>query len=187
MKAALFIGKPLFELREVPDPHCPAGGLVVRVQTCAMCGTDLKIMKCQDVKIEKGKAVSMELPRITGHELSGIVEEADNAGSFKPGNRVVVAPTIPCLNCPMCKRGYHLFDEVQSVAEHCLYCDACHLEIHIDQLSMILKTTRCLKEYVKENRDTPNYEILERLESFTGKGHREIMDLIETTKESLPK
>lgn len=65
-------------------------------------------MKCQDVKMEKGKAVSMELPRITGHELSGIVEKADeNDGSFKTGDRVVVAPTIPCLNCPMCKSGYH--------------------------------------------------------------------------------
>ena len=58
--------------------------------------------------MEKGKTTSMELPRITGHELSGIVEEADNnAGSFLPGDRVVVAPTVPCLTCAMCKVGYH--------------------------------------------------------------------------------
>ena len=78
-------------------------------------------MKCQDVKIEKGKAVSMELPRITGHELSGIVEEADdNAGSFQLGDRVVVGPTVPCLTCAMCKIGYHeMCLNIKVIGYHC--------------------------------------------------------------------
>lgn len=31
----------------------------------------------------------------------------------------------------MCSKGFHLFDEVQSLESHYLYCDACELEIHI--------------------------------------------------------
>ena len=31
----------------------------------------------------------------------------------------------------MCQRGYHLFDEIQRLDEHTLFCDACQLEIGI--------------------------------------------------------
>ncbi len=83
MKAAQFVGKSLFEINEVKDPICSAGGLLVCVHACAICGTDWKIMQCQDVKIEKGKVTSIEVPRITGHEFSGVVVEAGKAAINK--------------------------------------------------------------------------------------------------------
>jgi len=120
LKAAQFVGKPLFEVNEVADPVCPAGGLLVRVDSTAICGTDLKIMECRDVKIKKGKVTSMEFPRITGHELSGIVEQVGGeVEHFKCGDQLVVAPTIPCLRCTMCGNGYHeMCDEVQVIGYH---------------------------------------------------------------------
>ncbi len=120
MKAALFVGKPLFELRDIESPSCPVSGLVVRIRANAICGTDLKIMKCQDVKIEKGKVTGMELPRITGHEMSGVVEKVGkNTKAFEVGDKVVVAPTIPCLDCEMCKRGYHeMCENVEVIGYH---------------------------------------------------------------------
>jgi len=120
MKAAQFIGKPLFEISEIDTPDCPDDGLLVRVHAGAICGTDLKIMKCQDVKIEKGKVTSMDIPRITCHELSGVIEQVGNkADGFKCGDKVVVAPTVPCLNCAMCEKGYHeMCMNVQVIGYH---------------------------------------------------------------------
>jgi hypothetical protein len=31
-----------------------------------------------------------------------------------------------------CKRGWHLWDEVRSEREHYLYCDACGVQLYID-------------------------------------------------------
>jgi len=33
----------------------------------------------------------------------------------------------------MCPRGIHLLDECQSIEIHCLFCDACDLEIPIEK------------------------------------------------------
>jgi len=107
MLAARFTGEERLEIAEVPSPQCPAGGLLVRVAACAVCGTDLKILKKQDVKIEGGKQRLMELPRITGHEMSGTVEEVGaGASAFKAGDRVAVAPTVPCGRCDYCRRSF---------------------------------------------------------------------------------
>jgi len=120
MLAAQFVGKPVFDVSEVERPECPPGGLLVRVQACAICGTDLKIMQCQDVKMERGKATAMDIPRITGHEFSGVVEEVgEGVSGFAAGSRVVVAPTVPCMNCPMCKKSYYeMCDAVQVIGYH---------------------------------------------------------------------
>ena len=120
MKAAQFIGEPLFAVAEVADPPCPVDGLLVRVDSTAICGTDLKIMQCQDVKIEKGEVTTMELPRITGHEISGVVERAgDEVGGFQRGDRVAVGPTVPCLHCAMCERHYlEMCENVQVIGYH---------------------------------------------------------------------
>jgi len=120
VKAAQFIGEPLFAIAEVADPACPVDGLVVRVHSTAICGTDLKIMQCQDVKIEKGEVTVMEIPRITGHEISGTVERVgDQVRGFQCGDRVAVGPTVPCLRCAMCDRNYlEMCENVQVIGYH---------------------------------------------------------------------
>ncbi len=108
MLAAQFNGEEYFKLRQIPIPACPDDGLLVRVNTCAFCGTDLRVMKNVDVKLEGGKRRTMELPRVTGHELSGIVEQrGSQVDGFRPGDPVVIAPTIPCLRCDSCRRTYY--------------------------------------------------------------------------------
>ena len=63
----------------------------------------------------------MKLPRITGHELSGIVAEAGNKTTgFRAGDAVVVAATIPCLDCDNCRRGYYeMCDNIKIVGYDC--------------------------------------------------------------------
>jgi len=107
MLAALFTGKEEFELKEIHQPPCSQGGLVVKVNACAICGTDLKTLRKADVKMENGKPRQMTLPRITGHEISGtVVEAGSQVKGYQVGDRVVVAPTAGCGSCHWCRKGH---------------------------------------------------------------------------------
>ncbi len=45
-------------------------------------------------------------PTITGHEFSGeVVEIGNNVDDIKVGERIAVAPLIPCGECEFCKKG----------------------------------------------------------------------------------
>jgi L-iditol 2-dehydrogenase len=71
-----------------------AGELLVRVEACGICHTDLK-------KVEHDL---LPPPRIYGHETAGVVVEA-GAGvtRFQPGDRVVAFHHIPCRDCFYCR------------------------------------------------------------------------------------
>ena len=63
MLAAVYRGVNDVRLETVPVPEIGSGEILVKVQTCGICGTDLK-------KIATG---SHSAPRIFGHETSGTV------------------------------------------------------------------------------------------------------------------
>ena len=89
----------------MPEPE--PGGLVMRVEYCAICGTDLKVLNQQDVKIEGGKQRHMKLPIVTGHEISATVAAVgEGVSGFKPGDRVVVFASVQCGKCHYCEQGY---------------------------------------------------------------------------------
>lgn len=83
-------------LREVEDPVCPEGGLILKVEACSICSTDVKMMR-------RGQR-DLVYPRILGHEISGVVSEKDGIGP-DVGERVQVFPGIFCGRCPACRRG----------------------------------------------------------------------------------
>src|SRR5438067_9145175 len=60
------IGKPL-ALRDVPKPDAGRGQLLLRVNACAVCRTDLHIVD--------GELPDPKLPLILGHQVVGRVEE----------------------------------------------------------------------------------------------------------------
>lgn len=95
MKAAVYRGINRVEVEELPVPEIGAGELLVRVDTCGVCGTDLK-------KIHYGL---VEPPRIFGHETAGTVA-AVSAGETKwrVGDRVIVQHHVPCGECFYCQR-----------------------------------------------------------------------------------
>jgi L-iditol 2-dehydrogenase len=97
MKAVVFEDIEKMVLKEVPTPECPDDGLLIKVKACAICGTDIKIFHSGHTHIRP--------PRITGHELSGeIVEVGKNVEEFAVGQRVAVAPALPCGTCYYCKK-----------------------------------------------------------------------------------
>jgi len=81
VKAAVLKKPGVFELVELPEPECPPGGLVIRVQTTAICSADVKM-------IYKGHQ-ALSYPRIPGHEIAGAVAYSDVPESKKgcPGKK----------------------------------------------------------------------------------------------------
>jgi L-iditol 2-dehydrogenase len=95
MRAAVYRGDSRIEIEEVPVPEIGPGELLLRVEACGICHTDLK-------KIEHNL---LEPPRIFGHETSGVVVRAGaGAGGFQPGDRVIAFHHVPCGECFYCLR-----------------------------------------------------------------------------------
>jgi L-iditol 2-dehydrogenase len=95
MKAAVYQGSHTVAVENLPTPIAGPGELLVRVESCGICHTDLK-------KIEYDLLPG---PRVYGHETAGTVV-AIGAGvtSFQPGDRIVAFHHIPCSACFYCDR-----------------------------------------------------------------------------------
>jgi len=88
-------GKLVAEQR--PRPLRQPGEVLLRVRRVGVCGTDLHIFT--------GNQPYLAYPRVMGHELSGVVEEADPASGLAPGDAVYVMPYLSCGRCVACRQG----------------------------------------------------------------------------------
>ena len=94
MKAAVYRGKDDLRVEEVARPDCGDGELLLRLDACGICPTDIK-------KIEKGL---LEPPRIFGHEIAGKVAAVGRGVTrFREGDRLVVHHHVPCGECFYCR------------------------------------------------------------------------------------
>jgi L-iditol 2-dehydrogenase len=95
MHAAVYRGQSTVHVEEVPTPSIGGGEILVRVEACGICHTDLK-------KIEHNL---LNPPRIYGHETAGVVvATGPGVTKFRAGDRVVAFHHIPCLDCFYCER-----------------------------------------------------------------------------------
>jgi len=95
MQAAVYKGQSVVSVEQVPIPEIGPGEILVRVEACGICHTDLK-------KIEYNLLAP---PRIYGHETAGVVvRTGSEVRRFLPGDRVVVFHHIPCRKCFYCQR-----------------------------------------------------------------------------------
>ncbi|KUL51416.1 S-(hydroxymethyl)mycothiol dehydrogenase [Streptomyces sp. NRRL F-4489] len=86
----------------VPDPG--PGEVLVAVQACGVCHTDLHYRE---------GAVGDAFPFLLGHEAAGTVEEVgDGVTGLAAGDYVVLAWRAPCGDCRSCRRGrpWYCFD-----------------------------------------------------------------------------
>jgi threonine dehydrogenase-like Zn-dependent dehydrogenase len=99
MKALCWHGKKDIRYDTVPDPKIEdPRDAVIKVTSCAICGSDLHLFD--------GFMPGMESGDIVGHEFMGEVMEVGSANKkLKVGDRVVVPFTIICGDCEQCKRG----------------------------------------------------------------------------------
>jgi len=98
MKAIVYEGIKQVKLKQIDKPVVRDDTLIVKVHSCAICGTDVKAYSIG--------IASIKPPVILGHEFVGsIVEIGKSIKGFSPGERVTMATTIPCGKCRMCRKG----------------------------------------------------------------------------------
>jgi L-iditol 2-dehydrogenase len=95
MKAAVYTGGGSVAVQSLPTPEIGRGELLLRVEACGICHTDLKKIK-HDL---------LPAPRIYGHETAGtVVAVGEDVTQFHPGDNVIAFHHIPCLDCFYCDR-----------------------------------------------------------------------------------
>ncbi len=85
MKAAVYRGENDLRVEEVPVPEVGPGEMLVRVDACGVCGTDIK-------KIQKGLLPG---PRVFGHEIAGTVAALGPGRALPRGRPRRPAPPRP--------------------------------------------------------------------------------------------
>ena len=94
MMAAVYRMPGRLELEEIPVPEIGPGEILVRIDACGICGTDLK-------KIEYGLQPG---PRVYGHEMAGVIARSEAEG-WAVGDRVALLHHVACGGCFYCERG----------------------------------------------------------------------------------
>ena len=114
MNAAIFYSPNNLSVQEIQfptDQDEKGGGVMLKVNVCAVCGYDVRVFRNGHSKVTP--------PIILGHELCGEILKAttpitttttnstttgnnNNHNIIKEGSRVAVCPVIPCLNCIYC-------------------------------------------------------------------------------------
>lgn len=98
------LGKPL-ELQDIPIPKPSSNGVVLKVEVCGVCHSDLFHAR--------GHIKGTNTPFIPGHEIVGTIYEVGaNVQGFSLGERVIVYPVFTCGICKVCVSGLeHLCDQ----------------------------------------------------------------------------
>jgi L-iditol 2-dehydrogenase len=95
MLAAVYRAVDEVVTETIAVPAIGAGEVLVRIDTCGICGTDLK-------KIHTG---SHAAPRVFGHEMAGtIAAVGDGVRGFAVADRVMAFHHIPCGHCFYCRK-----------------------------------------------------------------------------------
>jgi S-(hydroxymethyl)glutathione dehydrogenase/alcohol dehydrogenase len=98
MKAAILDAAPGgLRIERIPVPEPKAGEVLVKVQACGVCHTDLHVMKAE---------VAFPTPAVMGHEISGtVVALGPGVKGPAPGTRIASAFIMPCGTCRFCGGG----------------------------------------------------------------------------------
>ena len=95
MRAAVYRAPDTVLTESTAVSQIGAGEVLVRIDTCGVCGTDLK-------KIHTG---SHSAPRVFGHEMAGtIAATGEGVHGFAVGDRVMAFHHIPCGRCFYCRK-----------------------------------------------------------------------------------
>ncbi len=97
---------PKLEVREWPDPQVGPHDVLLEVQACGVCGSDMHFYETD----EEGYILYPGLtkfPTILGHEFSSkVVEVGSEVTSLKVGDYVTTEEMVWCGRCTPCRNGY---------------------------------------------------------------------------------
>ncbi len=86
-------------LVEKPIPVPGDNSLLIKVEACAICGSDVRIFRRGDSRAR--------YPIVIGHEIAGtVVKVGKNVKGLSEGDRVCAAPGHGCGECRYCRTGH---------------------------------------------------------------------------------
>ncbi|GAB3549313.1 2-desacetyl-2-hydroxyethyl bacteriochlorophyllide A dehydrogenase [Actinopolyspora lacussalsi] len=99
MRAAVIETPGKLSVTTVPDPEPGPGEVVVEVDACGICGTDIHIVD--------GDFAPAPYPIVPGHEFAGRVAALGHGvTSLRVGDAVAVDPSLFCGSCHYCSLGH---------------------------------------------------------------------------------
>jgi len=97
VRIAMYYNNHDVRLEEMPTPQIGPGELLVRVETCGICGSDVMEWYRRD-----------RVPLVLGHEIGGqIAAVGDGVEHYQEGDRVSAAHHVPCNACHYCLSGHY--------------------------------------------------------------------------------
>jgi len=98
MKAAVLEELGKLVVKDVPTPNIDADSVLVKVTACAVCGSDIRILRYGNPRVRP--------PAVMGHESAGeVAAVGENVRKFKVGQRVSIGADVPCGQCSFCEAG----------------------------------------------------------------------------------
>jgi L-iditol 2-dehydrogenase len=96
MKAAVWYNNRDIRIEELPLRSPGPREMLVKVVSCGICGSDI----VEWYRLPRA-------PLVQGHEIGAeVVAVGASVDRFKPGDRVFIAPKVPCGTCPYCREGH---------------------------------------------------------------------------------
>jgi 2-desacetyl-2-hydroxyethyl bacteriochlorophyllide A dehydrogenase len=97
MKAAVLVSPGRFDVTEVAVPDVGPDEVLIKVDRCGVCGTDVHIFN--------GHYSADKLPLVPGHELAGtVVDTGRDVSGPAIGGKAVVDINFGCGSCFYCRR-----------------------------------------------------------------------------------
>ena len=97
MKVSMWFNNNDIRVEEVPTPSPGPGEMLVKVISCGICGSDL----VEWYRLPRA-------PLVQGHEVGvEVVETGEGVARYKKGERLFIAPKVPCLKCSYCLKGHY--------------------------------------------------------------------------------
>lgn len=88
-----------FEYRDIPTPVLGRGEVLVEVRGCGLNHLDAWAAKAPP-------SHRRSEPRTPGADIAGVVSQlGEGVKSVEPGDRVIIHPSVSCLNCEFCLTG----------------------------------------------------------------------------------
>ena len=97
---------PKLEVRSWEDPKPGPNDVLLAVQACGVCGSDMHFYETDDDNYILYPGLT-KFPTILGHEFTGkVVEVGKDVTTLKAGDMVTVEEMIWCGRCTPCRNGY---------------------------------------------------------------------------------
>ena len=97
MKVAIWYNNKDIRIKSVPTPKPSPKEMLVKVKACGICGSDI----VEWYRLPRA-------PVVQGHEVGGeVVKVGESVDKYKIGDRVFIAPKVPCMRCDYCGNGHY--------------------------------------------------------------------------------